>query len=62
VINWREPQNEQLYNKSPSSNIVRVIKTKMRFTGYKACIEVTRNEYETILRKLQKDSRKPRHK
>jgi hypothetical protein len=38
-IEWRKLQNEELHDLSSSSNIIRMIKSMMRWASYIACIE-----------------------
>jgi predicted ATP-dependent Lon-type protease len=51
VGGWRRMQNEELRNLYSSPNIIRMIKSRMRWVGHVACMGEVRYAYKILFRK-----------
>jgi hypothetical protein len=50
---WRRLHSEELHDLYSSSNIVRVIKSRMRWAGYVACMDQNGGEHRFLVGKLR---------
>jgi hypothetical protein len=51
---WTRLHNEELHNSCASSNIIIVIRSRMGWGGYRACIGQTTNAYKILVGKPER--------